>query len=209
MDTIQTKQFFENSRHALDHLFSAINEYNKALVLAQIEVEELENSEKALADLFIYRDQWSINANFHYAQYVERMKNLEQQKHIASQDISIKLDNALANIGATVDSMSSLAGSILQIAKQIISLRHSCKPNIPNSRNIGNQSIEEVIWEGRNHSMHWEEETPRKKVQDMLDALTNDLGINIVAGSNNSLSILGALGWTSTDSVINDLETLI
>lgn len=209
MDAQQVKQFIQNSRHALDHLFIAIDEYNKVLVQAQEEVEEIESAQANLSELFMYRDQWSVNANYHYAQYMERMKQLEQQKKTAIQELSVKLANALASIGASVDSMSSLAGSILQIAKQVLSLRHGGKPVIQSARNIGSQSITEVIWEGRNHAMHWDEGAPRARVQAMLSSLRSDLGINVVAGCNNCLSILGALGWSSTEAVVNDLNNLV
>ena len=209
MDTSQTQQFIENSRHALDHLFKAIDEYNKVLVSSQQEVEEIEHSKKILTDLFNYRDQWSVNANHHYIQYMERMKQLEGKQEEAKKDITERLNNALASIGASVESMSSLAGSILQIAKQVLSLRHSGKPKLTSAKNVGSQSIVEVIWEGRNHAMHWDEGAPRAPVRIMLDNLAKDLGITIEIGNNNCLSILGALEWSSTDAVIKDLSELI
>jgi len=209
MDAIQAQQFIKNSKHALDHLFLAIDEYNTILNLAQEQVEKIEFSQIALSDLFMYRDQWSDNANFYYAQYVERMKGLRFQHETASNELPQKLESALASIGATVGSMSSLAGAILQIAKQILSLRHEGKPIIDSPRYIGSQGIIEVVWEGRNHAMHWDEGAPRKPVKEMLDNLSNDLGINIEVGNNNCLSILGALNWSSSDAVIADLNTLV
>ncbi len=209
MDTAQTLNFIENSRHALDHLFSAIDEYNKVLTEAQKDVEDMDHSKKMLSDLFIYRDQWSPNANHNYAQYMQRMQHLEQKQQLAQQDFATRLESALANIGATVESMSSLAGAVLQIAKQTLSLRHAGKPTIPAARQVGNQSIVDVIWEGRNHSMHWDEGAPRARVKVMFDSLSTDLGITIKAGNNNCLSILGTLGWSSTDAVINELNKLI
>lgn len=210
MDILQTRQFIGNCRHAFDHIFTAIDAYNKILASAQKDVEEIERSMDMLSDLFMYRDQWSINANHHYVQYMERMKALDKRKQETTQDISARLEGALASIGATVDSMSSLAGTILQIAKQVLSLRHGpSKPRIGTARNIGSQSIVDVIWEGRNHAMHWDEGTPKPRVQAMLDLLKADFGVNIVIGSNNSLSILGILKWSSTDSVVKDLMLLI
>jgi polyhydroxyalkanoate synthesis regulator phasin len=209
MTEVQAIEFIDNSKHALDYLFKALDEYYSVLVSAQKTVEEIESSEKALADLFVYRDQWSPNVNHHYVQFIERMKELDKQKTEASKDIDEKLNNALASIGATVESMSSLAGSVLQIAKQVLSLRHAGKPVIATARNIGSQSIVEVVWEGRNHSMHWDEGAPRARVQKMLDALSKDLGITIEVGKNNCLSILSALRWTSSDHVVLDLKLLV
>lgn len=209
MNTAQSKQFIVNSQHALNHLFNAIDDYNKVLSAAQEEVERIESAQETLSNLFMYRDQWSANANHHYAIYVERMKLLSAQKQLTAIDTSVRLDSALESIGATVESMSSLAGAILQIAKQVLALRHNGKPAKISPRNIGNQGIIEVIWEGRNHAMHWDEGAPRAKVKTMLDGLKNDLGIDIETGKNNCLSILGALGWSSTEAVVHDLESLI
>jgi len=209
MTELQAIEFIDNSKHALEHLFKALDEYNTVLVTAQKTVEEIENSEKTLTDIFIDRDQWSPSANHHHALYIERMKELEKQKSEAPKDIKEKLNNALASIGATVESMSSLSGAVLQIAKQVLSLRHSGKPVIATAKNIGSQSVIDVIWEGRNHAMHWDEGRPSERVQNMLNSLSRDLCITIETGKNNCLSILGALGWKSSDHVISDLKLLV
>ena len=209
MDTAETTAFIESSRPALDHLFNALDEYNGVLSSAQKEVEAIENSQKALSDLFMYRDQWSPNANHHYAEYVHRMEQLASSQEAAKDEAAERLESGLAKIGATVESMSSLAGAVLQIAKQVLSLRHSGKPSLTGEKSIGSQNVSEVIWEGRNHAMHWDEGAPRTGVQTMLGKLSADLGVTIHVGSNNSLSILGALGWSSTDDVVRDLEALV
>lgn len=207
--TEQAEEFIENSRPAIEHLFGALGEYNKVLEKAQITVEQIERSEQMLSDLFMYRDQWSPNANHHYAQYMMRMKELEEQKVAAKENDTEKLEKALFNIGSTVESMSSLAGAVLQIGKQALSIRHAGKPNIPAARTIGTQNIVEVIWEGRNHAMHWDEVTPRENVRNMLSALATDLDITIEAHKNNCLSILGALEWKKPEKVISDLKELV
>ncbi len=205
----QAEEFIENSRPAIEHLFSALGEYNKVLEKAQITVEEIESSEQLLSDLFMYRDQWSPNANHHYAQYMMRMEELEKQKKAAQEDDAKKLEKALFNIGSTVESMSGLAGAVLQIGKQALSIRHAGKPNLPAARAIGTQNIVEVVWEGRNHAMHWDEGAPRERVRNMLNTLAADLNITIEIGKNNCLSVLGALEWKKHEDVISDLKTLV
>lgn len=205
----QSEEFIENSRPAIEHLFGALGEYNKVLEKAQVTVEEIENTKQHLSDLFMYRDQWSPNANHHYAQYMMRMEELVKQKTAAQESDAIKLEKALFSIGSTVESMSGLAGAVLQIGKQALSIRHAGKPNLPTARTIGTQNIVEVIWEGRNHAMHWDEDTPRKQVKNMLDALATDLNITIEIGKNNCLSIMGALEWKNPEDVISDLKALV
>ncbi len=205
----QAEEFIENSRPAIEHLFGALDEYNKVLEMAQITVEEIESSQQLLSDLFMYRDQWSPNANHHYAQYMMRMKELEKQKTAARNEDARKLEKALFNIGSTVESMSGLAGAVLQIGKQALSIRYAGKPNLPATRTIGTQNIVEVVWEGRNHAMHWDEGAPRERVRKMLNALAADLKITIEVGKNNCLSILGALQWKKPEDVISDLKALV
>lgn len=205
----QAEEFVENSRPALEHLFDALSAYNKVLDKAQTTVEEIERSKQFLSDLFMYRDQWSPNANHYYAQYMTRMEELEKQKKEAQEDDDKKIENALFNIGSTVESMSGLAGAVLQIAKQSLSLRHSGKPKLSGARAIGTQSIVEVVWEGRNHAMHWDEGAQRERVRNMLNSLATDLNITIESGKNNCLSILGALGWKTPENVISDLKALV
>ncbi len=204
------KAFLRDSRHALVHLFAALDQYRDALAKAQKRVEELERSQKALSDLFMYRDQWSPNANYLYSQYVARLRGLEKHKSEASrQSQQDRLKDALASIGATVESMSALAGTVLQIAKQVLALRFTRKPTLPSARKVGSQSIVELIWEGRNHAMHWDEAEPKPRLKKMLDTLSADLRTKLQVRENNSLSILGALGWQSPEQVIADLSDLV
>lgn len=205
----QAEEFIENSRPAIEHLFGALRSYNEVLEKAQTTVEEIERSKQFLSDLFMYRDQWSPNANHHYAQYIMRMEALEKQKKEAQENDKKKLESALFNIGSTVESMSVLAGTVLQIGKQSLSLRHSGKPNMQGARTIGTQNIVEVVWEGRNHAMHWDEGAPKERVKNMLTSLATDLNITVENGKNNCLSILGALGWKTPENVISDLKALV
>ncbi|MEW8051984.1 MAG: hypothetical protein AB2809_16605 [Candidatus Thiodiazotropha sp.] len=133
----KAEEFIENSRPAFEHLFGALSSYNEVLEMAQATVEELERSQQFLSDLFMYRDQWSPNANHHYAQYMMRIEELEKKKKEAQEDDAEKLEKALFNIGSTIESMSGLAGAVLQIGKQSLSLRHSGKPNLSGARTIG------------------------------------------------------------------------
>lgn len=66
----QSKEFVENSRPAIEHIFLALSEYTNVLESAQKTVEDIERSKRMLSDLFMYRDQWSPDANHHYAQYL-------------------------------------------------------------------------------------------------------------------------------------------
>jgi len=205
----QTEEFIENSRHAIEHLYDALDKYRSAYIRAKQTVEEIERSKQMLSDTFMYRDQWSPDANHYHAQYMENMKYLNKEQQEAKKDFDQRLKNALACVGATEESMSCLAGAVLQISRQVLSIRYSGKPTIDGARRIGSQSIVDVIWEGRNHAIHWDEGEPKQKVKDMLNALSTDIRVSIDLGKNNGPAILRALGWGSSDAMIADLKKLI
>ena len=70
---------------ALTHLFDAINERHKVLRAVAEELAQLRQAQDFARDLFVQRDQWSPNANYHYGQYVQRMERLSSQRgHLES-----------------------------------------------------------------------------------------------------------------------------
>jgi hypothetical protein len=78
-----------------------------------------------------------------------------------------------------------------------------------NTKQFGSQYITEVIWEGRNHALHWEEGESKQPVKTMLQHLKADLGVNIRDNQNNSLEIIDVLGWGNADAVVSDLKKLV
>jgi hypothetical protein len=211
MNTEQTKQFLQDSEYALNSLFSALEGYNEVLSLARIEVKKIEDTKGWLSDNFMHEGQWDDNANFHHSQYVKRVEELNARAGDIPTQTEITLKREMEAIGATMDSMRSIAGAILQTSKQILSIRYAGKPDLPNARCIGTQNIVEVIWEGRNHALHWEEgETNAKpKVKAMLNALAADLGSVVSWQVNNSLEILQALGWSTAVIFNRDMSELV
>lgn len=205
----QAEDFLDNSRHAIEHLFEALNAYYKVLDKAKAAVGEIEKANQLVSDLFVVSDQWSPNANHYYTQYLKRMEEMNGKMKESQEDDTEKMERAILSIGSTVESISSLAGAVLQIGKQALSLRHSGKPNLPEARKIGSQNIVVIIWEGRNHSMHWDEGEPRYRVRSMLSSLAIDHDITIEYGKNNCMSILGVLGWKTSNDVISDLKALV
>jgi hypothetical protein len=108
-------------------------------------------------------------------------------------------------------SIGIIAGAILQVAKQALSYRWGSKGAIAvtGARKVFSQPITEVIWEGRNHAMHWEDGTGRKAVKKMMATLEADSGWSLPSGENHSSVLLDALNWHGADAVINDLISLV
>lgn len=203
--------FIDECHFALDQLFQTLKHCLKTTDEIKDKLAQIETTEKLVSSGFVNQDQWSPNANYYYVQYLERMNQLiEKKKGIAAEAEKQKqIRELLARIGATEESMAILAGAILQIGKQVLSFRYASKPQLQNVRFVGSQSVVELIWEGRNHALHWEDSNPRQPVKDMLQNLRYDKGVNIVFGSNNALAVLAALEWFDTDVVIEELKVLV
>jgi hypothetical protein len=119
------------------------------------------------------------------------------------------VNDTLAEIGAAIKSIPSLAGAVLQLAQQTLSLRYGKKPSLEYARMIKTQCVVEVIWEGRNHAMHWDDKKPKAPVMGMLATLSMDYQLSLEPGRNHSLAILKAMGWVNPASVANELFTLV
>ncbi|MFB2981007.1 hypothetical protein [Microseira sp. BLCC-F43] len=206
----ETFAFIDECKYALDQLFQILDIRLKAIHNLSRSLAEIEQIEYLLTDNFVEQDQWSVNANSYYIQYMDRMKALAEEKQgIATEpERQKRVLEMLARIGATEESMAVLASAVLQIGKQVLSFRFGGKPNLKNVREVASQLVVEIIWEGRNHTMHWEEANPRRPVVDMLQKLQTS-GVKIIQGRNNALAIIAVLNWKSASEAIEDLKSLV
>lgn len=107
-------------------------------------------------------------------------------------------------------SIDSLAGSLLQYAKQGISLSHGGLSACPDGRAIGSQFLKDVIWQGRNQAIHWEEHNPPTHVQRCFDKLAKEVD-QIFADyrtRNMAQVVVRLLGWKDFATFRADLLSL-
>jgi uncharacterized beta-barrel protein YwiB (DUF1934 family) len=205
--------FINAVRFSIEHLYKIINIASEAHRHIQIQIENIRDQEDIEDNWFVNEDQWEDDANSRYAQYLERLDFLRKKR--GSLEIGIErereIELLILRAGATRESLAIVAGSILQIAKQTLSYRFGALSSLPktSSRQIGTQFITDIIWQGRNHALHWEENNSHPNVQEMLDKIQNDRLANIKYGENNALEILGALEWSDPQKVIDDLIILV
>ncbi len=114
-------------------------------------------------------------------------------------------------IGGLSPAYNSLAGALLQIAKQGISFKFHGFSSCPNGRRIGtHENLKNVIWQGRNQAMHYEEGRYNQNVRDCFQNLFNDFGTTFNLGTNNlALAVIDILGWDSYSKYENDLISLL
>jgi len=106
--------------------------------------------------------------------------------------------------------IGSLSGSLLQMAKQGISITHGSLQNCPDGRLIGTQPLKKVIWQGRNQAIHFEEGNFTQAVTNCFNQLTQEIDpkFNQFTTRNMAFDIVELLNWKSFDDFKNDLLLL-
>jgi hypothetical protein len=104
---------------------------------------------------------------------------------------------------------AAMAGSVLQFAKQGISLVHGSLQNCPAGRIIHGVEIKSVIWQGRNQSMHWDEGQFSRAVQACFDTLkASDSAFNDYQARNVAFDVIRVLNWRNYAAFETDMMTL-
>lgn len=89
------------------------------------------------------------------------------------------------------------SGNLLQYAKQGISIVHHGLAACPDGRFIGSQPIKNIIWQGRNQALHWEEGNFRPPVVNCFRTLAQeqDPKFGDFANRNIANDLVELLGW--------------
>lgn len=107
--------------------------------------------------------------------------------------------------------MGSMAGSLLQFGKQGISLAYGSPDKTPKpGRMIGSQRLPDVIWCGRNQSLHWEDGKFKKKTDECFQLLAKEVCKKFAdfEKRNQGFHLVYHLGWTDYDKFMADLMSL-
>ena len=138
-----------------------------------------------------------------------RMANAAQE----AQALHRQLATLQASIGTHQHATQAIAGAILQIAKQGISVVHGGPKAAPEGRKVGTVPVRDVVWQARNQALHYEEGTFSKAVTDLFSTLEKEQGALFSlakhAKQNRAKQILGLLGWTTYAAYLQDMESLL
>jgi len=106
-----------------------------------------------------------------------------------------------------------LAGSVLQIAKQGLSIGWRRRNNCPSTREVYGQPIAWVIFAGRNQALHFEDETlTNDETKACLAALTSaraPADLAHIARRSLAPAILSLLGWNDYEAYLADMVALL
>lgn len=204
--------FVTESRFALEKFYEVMEIRRRALDSISRRIEDLLRREQDEHKWFIDWGQWEADANHVFVQYMRRIEQMSASRTAleggAARDATLR--QLMAEAGATESDIGIAAGAVLQVGKQALSYRFGPKGSIPiaNARCIGTQTVIDVIWEGRNHAMHWEESKPGNAKVMML-TLQGDGLLNVRPGENQAADLLEILGWRSADDVLDELKQLV
>lgn len=96
-------------------------------------------------------------------------------------------------------SVQTLCSGLLQIAKQGISIVYNGLAACPNGKSVGTQFLKDIVWQGRNQTMHYEEGNCRPPVVAVFTTLAGEFDaiFNTYNNQNLAFEIVSLLGWTN------------
>jgi hypothetical protein len=120
----------------------------------------------------------------------------------------------IPNIEAALEthdaSVAALAGAVLQLAKQGMSIVNGALTNSPTGRKIGSQPLKSVIWQARNQAQHWEMGQLNQQTTSCFETLAADFDPKFRDYLTRSLAmdVVELLEWKAFSDFQHDLASL-
>lgn len=202
--------YVENIEYSATHLLEAVWEEHSKLDkltrrLRELEVETTDGYERAHVIALDAEDSEDVMlaTGAHWDIYFGADKEMH---HVASQAGEL---NEIVKVHAF--SVASLSGSLLQHAKQGISIVHRELTACPTGRVVAAAlHLKTVIWQARNQALHWEERNLRRPVRECFDDLRDNVDSSFGDYHSRCLAfeVVWLLGWTDFGKFRTDLLSL-
>lgn len=114
-----------------------------------------------------------------------------------------------ARIATRSFSVAALSGNLLQYAKQGLSMRYGKnRDGCPVGREIAGLAVHEIIWQGRNQALHWEEGNPHPPVIRCFECLAGATNAAFSDYVNRSMAfeVITLLGWRTVIDFNRDIQ---
>lgn len=202
-------QYISDTEYAVKNLLQLATEEERALQELSARLGSVE------AQLRVHKwdfESSDLNDDFSDA-YVMAAFGRMAKAHQETEQLKNQLAHLQASIGTHQQATQAIAGAILQIAKQGISVVHGGLGAAPEGRKIGSVSIRDVIWQSRNQALHYEEGTFSKPVTTLFATLEAEQGpvFSLANHANQSRAkqVLGLLSWDTYNRYLQDMVTLL
>lgn len=196
-------------------IFAAFHGEGEALKELQAKLDELTQETEAgyaraealqkIADMNTPPGQYDDDAMIGVGVHWETYFGPDKERHHAN----VKVEAARAIYETHAFSRGALAGTLLQYGKQGISIVHHSLSAAPPGRLIHGESLKNVIWQGRNQALHWEEGNFKKPVTDCFEMLKQgDARFTPYRQRSMGPELLAVLGWKDFTDFERDMLTL-
>ncbi len=205
--------YLESTEQAVKGLIALIHEERAALEALEDERDALKRKRDVLYNNFVTMD---LNEDFNERQ-VMHAHGQAARAHEEVQSAERQIQAVAAKLGARASSYGAICGALLQIAKQGLSAQFGKSRNdAPEGSRIGSEPIRNVIWEGRNQSMHFE--TPEMvgaRIRETFSALERCFGSRFTMPAepaelrNLAGETVEVLGWRDYKKYLDDMTILL
>jgi hypothetical protein len=152
-----------------------------------------------------------LNDDFSEAYVMDAFRRMARA-HQAADELTNEVAALQASIGSHEVAVQAMCGALLQIVKQGLSLVHGHPTAAPDGRLLSGISLKEIVWEGRNQAIHYEDGTFNLRVTTLFRRLEIAYGpefsLQNHRGQSRAKQIVTLLGWTSYQSFWNDMRLL-
>jgi hypothetical protein len=132
--------------------------------------------------------------------------------HQEAERLAARATELQASIGTHQLSVQALSGALLQIAKQGISVVHQNLAQAPDGRHLSGIPLKQIVWQGRNQALHYEEGQFNAAVtqlfNDLEAAYGNIFSLTLHANQSRATQVVRLLEWSMFENFSNDLRML-
>jgi hypothetical protein len=131
----------------------------------------------------------------------------DKDRHYTAKDVAA----AETRISARSFSIAALSGNLLQYGKQGLSLQYGKdRDGCPIGREIAGVPLHEVIWQGRNQALHWEDGAFHAKTTALFEHLAAKVSPTFAEYKTRSVAydVVTLLGWRKTEDFMCDMRLL-
>ena len=202
-------QYITDTEYAAKHLLLLANEEENKL---QELSEKLSNVE---AQLRVHKwDFESSDLNDDFSEvHVRGAFGKAAQEYQQAEALQGQLTKLQVSIDIHQQAVQAIACSILQIAKQGISIVHGGLSAAAEGRKIGSLTLKEVVWQARNQAMHYEAHNLHNSVTNLFATLEREQGAQFsLTGypkQSRAKQVLVLLGWSDYVSYVHDMQSLL
>ena len=202
-------QYLQDTEYAAKNLLRLATEEELQLRGLSVRLQQTETELKVHQWDFQSSD---LNEDFSDAYVMAAFGRAAQAAQQAEQ-LRNEVAKLQASLGAHQQATQAIAGAVLQLAKQGISLVHGGLATAPTGRAIGSLFIRDIIWQARNQSMHFEEGNFKKALTDVFAKLEAEQGPRFSLAThpqqNRAKQVVELLGWGTYAIYVQDMQALL